>query len=174
MRRLAFWGAIILLMMPAARAEDFSDIKGLPDAVVLEDGVVGGGIPAPEALAEAAARGIKAVIDLRSPEEGTAEEEKMVLEKGMSYFNVPVTPENLDVDRVNRVALILEDPSNRPALIHCSTGNRVGAIWALYAFYNKEMDPAAALGEGIRAGLIKPELKKKVRDILDQVSGETA
>lgn len=174
MKRVTALLVIGILMSPLAWAEDFTDLKGLPAAVALEDGVVGGGTPAPETLTEAASRGIKAVVDLRTPEEGTAEEEKKVVENGMSYFNVPITGENLDVERVNRLAQILEDPSNRPVLVHCNSGNRVGAVWALYAFYNKEMDPAAALGEGIRAGLKKPELKKKVRDILEQVSGETA
>jgi len=151
----------------AAYAADLAEIRDLPNAVLLEDGLVGGGAPGEGTLEDAAARGIRSVIDLRTPAEGTLEEETRVTDLGMSYFNIPVTPDSLGMDPALRLGRILEDPENRPALMHCSSGNRVGALWALYVYGSREVNSEEALQEGERAGMNKPELRLRVQSLLE-------
>lgn len=94
-----------------------------------------------------------AVIDLRRPEEGTEVEKKMVQGLGMRYHSVMVTPRTLSRWQVDDLAEILKDPANRPAILHCGSGNRVGALWALYLYFERGIDVEAALKTGVEKGL---------------------
>ena len=103
------------------------------------------------AIGELKAAGYAAVVDLRSPDEGTNEERRAVEAAGLRYFNIPVTglPSGAQVVQFSHV---LGDRADLPVLVHCASGNRVGAMWALYRA--KSGVPAAtAMEEGRHIGL---------------------
>ena len=104
----------------------------IPDFVILANDIFGGGKPTPQGLEAAQKMGIKTIIDLRTPIEGTQEEQEVVGNLGMGYVNIPVIPSSLDDYEVDQVREILADPQNRPAIIHCSSSGRVLKLWTLY------------------------------------------
>ncbi len=160
-----------ILSFPAAaegKNWDLSGFEEMPNAVLLEEDLVGGGPPTESALEYAARHGFKTVIDLRLPEEGTAETQAQAEALGLEYHSVRVTPRTLGMWQADEIAEILRRPKNRPAILHCGSGNRVGAVWALYSYKYRNMKPDGALEEGTRAGLRGPSLKETVRNLMEK------
>jgi uncharacterized protein (TIGR01244 family) len=120
-------------------------------------GITASGQPSAEQLTAAAAAGFKTVIDLRTASEDRGMDEKATVEKlGMGYLSLPVDGAK-GVTYANATALdkMLSDAS-RPVLIHCSSGNRVGALLALRAKL-KGADAEPALAIGVAGGLTRLE-----------------
>jgi uncharacterized protein (TIGR01244 family) len=96
--------------------------------------------------------GFKSVLDLRTPEEGTAEEETQVTAAGISYTNLPIGKVTPTPAEVQQFGEIVENPDRGPLLIHCASANRVGMIWAMYRV-NKGIPLEEALLEGRTIGM---------------------
>ena len=109
---------------------------------------------------ELAEKGFATIIDLRTENEGTAEERKNVESAGMSYINIPVTGAGINHKQLAAFTKAIE---NKPApiLVHCASGNRVGALWTTYRL-SKGISSNIAFEEGRTAGM-KPLLEEKVR-----------
>lgn len=109
---------------------------------------------------ELAEKGFATIIDLRTENEGTAEEKKNVESAGMSYINIPVTGAGINHKQLAAFTKAIE---NKPApiLVHCASGNRVGALWTTYRL-SKGINSKIAFEEGRTAGM-KPRLEEKVR-----------
>jgi protein tyrosine phosphatase (PTP) superfamily phosphohydrolase (DUF442 family) len=153
--------------LPVSAAIDLTQFEGMPNAVLLEENIVGGGPPPWEVLERAAAAGFKSVIDLRRPEEGTEVEKSMVEKLGMRYYSVIVTPRTLSRYQADDVAEILKKPDNLPAILHCESGNRSGALWALYLNLYQDVEADKALAQGIQKGLRGRTLKEITREIME-------
>lgn len=130
-------------------------LSDLPDGIMPFDDIVIGGQPTEAHLRAANDLGFQTVVNLRPDEEfDDFDEQALVEELGMTYVHIPVAGEE-DVTRENAEALsrILEDTGNRPILMHCSSGNRVGSLFAARAHLLLDEDPEHALEIGRRAGL---------------------
>jgi uncharacterized protein (TIGR01244 family) len=91
-----------------------------------------GGQPRLEQLEKLKAEGVKSVINLRQPSEHrAAEEEAKAKELGLRYFNIPVVYTDPKEEQVTQFLKITDDPTNRPAFIHCTSAKRVGALWLI-------------------------------------------
>jgi len=128
-----------------------------------------GGQPRLENFAQLKADGVKAVLNLRTPGEHRAEEEKETVEKaGMKYFNIPVvyaTPTDAQADEFLKIT---DDPANRPMFIHCTAAIRVGAFWAIRRAMRDGMSIDAALADGEKVGLKgAPHLVEFVRKYVE-------
>ncbi len=128
------------------------------------EGITTAGQPSGQQFAAAAASGFKSVIDLRGPQEDRGMDEKAAVEAlGMSYISLPVEGAG-GVTYGNAAALdkLLADLP-RPVLIHCSTGNRAGALLALRAKLNGA-DSESALALGLAGGVtaLKPTVEQKL------------
>ena len=127
---------IVGLLFPAGvevcAQVDLATLEGIPNVVWLGTDVIGGGTPNEDALKNAAKQGIRAVIDLRMPAEGLAVEKRLAAKYGLKYYNIPTTPRTLGASQVTMLTEVLADDINRPALLYCASGNRVGKLWALY------------------------------------------
>jgi uncharacterized protein (TIGR01244 family) len=124
-----------------------------------------GGQPRLEHFEKLKAEGVKAVLNLRTPGEHRAEEERTAVEKaGMKYFNIPVVytaPTNEQVDEFLRVT---DDPANRPMFIHCTAAIRVGAFWMIRRALRDGMSVDAALEDAKKVGLTNaPHLEEFAR-----------
>jgi uncharacterized protein (TIGR01244 family) len=106
--------------------------------------------------------GFKAVLDLRSAEEGTADERAAVESAGMAYHNIPVATRAPTWQQVAEFARIVNDADNLPIIVHCASANRVGAIWALYRA-SQGVNPEFAIQEGRTAGLTSRENAVRAR-----------
>ena len=121
-----------------------------------------GAQPRPEHFAMLKSRGVKTVLNLRTPGEHRAEEEKAAVEAaGMTYVNIPVNyrnPTNADVDAFLEVT---DDPAMRPMFIHCTAAIRVGAFWLIRRVVRDGMSWDAAVAEAKKVGLVEaPHLEE--------------
>ena len=140
----------------------------LPNFQVPLDGVLTGGQPTVDQIQQAAATGFKAVINLRTDNElpDPAQELTWVEGAGMRYFHIPISvPEDLTPQKTKVFVDVLSRPENYPLIIHCKSGNRVGAMFALKAFHIDEKEMEEALLIGTMAGLTK--LAPTVKRILE-------
>jgi uncharacterized protein (TIGR01244 family) len=65
------------------------------------------------------------------------------------------------------VRAVLEDPAAAPVLIHCTSGNRAGAMWgAVAASQGKTLEEAEA--EGRRAGMHGDAMTEALRRVARQ------
>jgi protein tyrosine phosphatase (PTP) superfamily phosphohydrolase (DUF442 family) len=103
--------------------EDLSEIRNY---VRLDDQLCTGGQPRSGHLVVLRAEGVKAVINLRRPSEhDAAAEEADASSLGLRYFNIPVDFKQPTDDNATEFLSITDDPSNRPAFVHCAVAGRV-------------------------------------------------
>jgi len=112
------------------------------------------------------AKGFKTIIDLRTPEEGTAEEKTAVEAAGMRYVNLPVSKGRPSDEQVRALADILQDSGQAPVLVHCASGNRVGTAWAIYRV-RQGIPLEIALEEGRTTGM-RPSREAQVRALFEE------
>lgn len=85
--------------------------------------------------------------------------------QGLRYAWVPITPASFSLEDVQAVARVLDDPEAAPVLVHCSSGNRVGAVWTvLQVRKGKTLDAAEA--EGMKIAPTSEAMKQAVRRVL--------
>lgn len=146
-----------------------NDTIRVPNPCHPETDLLTGGQPSPEALEEASKAGYRTVVNLRGTGEAIGFDEEAVVKKlGMNYVCIPITgPNDLHDDAAHALDQILSDKAARPALIHCASGNRVGALLALHACRKAGADPDEALAFGRKAGLTSQELHEFLRERLE-------
>ena len=127
----------------------------LPNGAEPFPGLITGGQPTLEQLEAASAAGIKTVINLRMPGESDIGEAD-VEARGMTYVSFPIASDDLSAEKAAAFAAAVE-AAERPAIVHCGSGNRVGALFALKAYYEDGVDPEAAIALGRTAGLTRME-----------------
>jgi len=135
----------------AVSADDIrSDSSVLP-----ERGFVSTGQPDSEVLEQVAAAGFVAVVDLRTDGEDRGIDEQSEVERlGMQYVSLPVSGSaDFSFAKAAELDRLLGE-FDGPVLLHCGSGNRVGALFALRASLNGA-SADEALEEGTRAGLTR-------------------
>lgn len=131
----------------------------IPNLLFVEPNHYAGGYVSPEALEQVRAQGITHVIDmLPNNEHGGFDEAGMAAELGLFYAHLPIQG-GYDMTRENAQALdrLLSEAGDAPVLVHCMSGNRVGALFALRAAWVQGLPAAEALQVGRRYGLTKME-----------------
>lgn len=128
--------------------------------------IVSGAIGASE-IGRVRAAGIKHVINLRTAEESEGfDEAQIAAGLGLDYHTVPIAgAQSLTKENARRLDELLEQAGDEPTLIHCSSGNRVGALIAVREAWIKGQPTEAAIAEGKRWGLTS--LEGAVRTILN-------
>lgn len=126
-----------------------------------------GGQPSADDLQRLAASGVRHVINLRPAAEHTGyDESAAVAAEGMQYHNLPVAGA-ADISFANAQALdaLLADIGDEPVLLHCASGNRVGALMALRAAMQGQ-DDEAAIAEGRRWGMtrLEPLVRQRLQE----------
>jgi len=128
---------------------------GIPNALVIDDGILGGGQPDEDALRTAAHEGYRTILNMRGPgEEGSLDnEEDLVRSLGMNYVTLPITGgAAFNEKAAQRLAEILGEADALPAMVHCASGNRVGILFGVKAFYVDGVDGPTALEFGTKSG----------------------
>ena len=134
---------------------------GMTNAVQPMEDVATSGQPTAEHLERLAGAGYKMVLDLRAEKEDRGfDEARTVRDSGMEYENIPVTPDTLSAEKFDRFRELMGDPERRPALVHCSSANRVGALLIPYLILDENKTREEALEIAFRVGLQSEELKQ--------------
>ena len=142
----------------------------LPNLREPGEGIISGGQPTPEHLQAARDAGYRTVINLRLPEEkGVANEVEIVSGLGMEYVSLPIAGSaGLTRENTEAFALALET-AEYPIVLHCGSGNRIGALFALKAFWIDGKSAEEALRIGIDSGMTR--LEGAVKELLEAESG---
>ena len=94
--------------------------------------------------------GIGTVLDIREGWEPRGHDEPAAVEAaGLRYVNVPFGHGRIPAATFERVREVMREAGERPILVHCASGNRVGA--ALLPWWI--LDQGLSEEEGIRAAL---------------------
>ena len=116
------------------------------------------GQPDAAAWGALARAGFKSVIDLREASEPRGHDEPgEVARAGLRYLLLPVSHESLRDQQFDALREFLRDPANRPALVHCQSANRVGALMLPYLALDQHipLDEARRMSDII--GLRSPD-----------------
>ncbi len=137
------------------------------NARVPRPGLLTGGQPTEAQIEEAARAGFKTVITLRTPGELTGwGEADAVRGAGMRFEEIPVDGAGgLTMANAERLATLLAEPGVTPAMLHCGSGNRVGALLAVLAHRIEGASVDDAMELGRKAGLTR--LEDATRDALE-------
>jgi uncharacterized protein (TIGR01244 family) len=155
--------ALLAAVPLGAQIPETVDKAAIPNYRVIRPGLATAGQPSPEALGRLKEMGFKTVINLRTEKEGGKAEEQSVA--GLRYVWVPVSADTLSAADVDAVAKVLDDPAAGPTLLHCSSANRVGAVWTiLQVRKGKTLEEAESEGRAI--GLASPAMQEAVRRVL--------
>jgi uncharacterized protein (TIGR01244 family) len=142
--------------------KDINEIApGLTNAGSPLEGVATAGQPDEDHIRSLAEAGYKTVIDLRTTEENRGlDEEEVVREAGMEYINIPVGHQTINDETFQRFRQLMASHGRRPALVHCSSANRVGALLIPYLILDEGKNHEAAVKTGEEVGLSSEELKE--------------
>ncbi len=99
----------------------------------------------PEQLQQAATEGYKSVMNLRSPDEKgfLSDEQQQAEAVGLNYVNNPVKVDTLTEEQTTEI-LTQIDKLPKPALIHCGTAMRAGAMALMNVATRQGMTPDQA------------------------------
>lgn len=152
---------LIGCMNPAMQAH----VPDVADAVSPSPGVISAGRLGQEDIGRLQAAGIQHVIDL-TPDDETPhfDEAKAIRSAGIDYSNLPIRGAE-DLTRENVIAfdqLLLN--AQRPVLVHCASGNRVGAMAALRAAWieSKSAEDAIAIGKAWGLKGLEPQVRERI------------
>ncbi|MDN5780543.1 MAG: protein tyrosine phosphatase family protein [Luteimonas sp.] len=127
--------------------------------------VYSAGQPDADAWPRLAAAGIGTVIDLRPDAERPGRDEGAEVQAvGLAYRQIPVAgPQDLTPEAARTLWQAIEAAPGK-VLVHCASGNRVGALLAIAAAREGGMAPEQALELGRGAGMTS--LEPRVREVL--------
>lgn len=128
----------------------------IPNARVPFEDVLVGGQPTPDQLQAAKDAGYRTIVNLRPVGEQRGwDEARAVEDMGMRYVHIPVAS---GADLTPEAARLLADAVDEtPVMVHCASGNRVGALFAVKAKLVDGEDTDSAIETGRRAGLTSAE-----------------
>lgn len=129
------------------------------------------GQPSAEQFAEAQRAGVQRIINLRPASEDPSRDEAAELAAlGLPYTVLPIASA-ADLTRANVEALdrLLAESAEQTTLLHCASGNRVGALMSLRAAWLQGADPEAALAVGRAHGLtaMEPVVRQLLTPIVE-------
>lgn len=159
-----------LQLDPAVAPVRIVDLAGVNTRLFRDGLVYLGGQPDSLALRALADRGVRAVVNLRTPTEmqdrKSVPYDEPALARGLdlAYVTVPLGGEQFPYTpaAVDTFAAVLARAGG-PVYLHCTVGARASWLWAAYLVRHRGWSPQAALDRGRQIG-IGP-------DVLQQLSG---
>lgn len=132
---------------------------GLRNARMPREGLVTGAQPTEtqmEALSEA---GFRNFISLRpAGEDGAGWEEGHAVDRDYDFDRLPISGAgDLTRENVEAFAALLDETGDEPTVLYCASGNRVGAMLALEAYWLDGLPAEEALELGRAGGLTRLE-----------------
>jgi uncharacterized protein (TIGR01244 family) len=149
---MRLWLGVLAMATLVAPRQASPDIR---EFLQVTTDVCTGGQPRLEQFAALKARGVKVVLNLRTPGEHRADAERQAVEAaGLRYINIPVVYTSPRNEQVDEFLKITDDPGNRPIFIHCTAAIRVGAFWLIRRVVRDKWTWDAALAEARKVGLV--------------------
>ena len=157
----------------AAADAESGDLPGwvqAPNFVVLQPGLVSCGPPAVSEIPQLQERGYSTVINLRQDgEPGVAEERAAAEAAGLHYVSIPISGSNFALADAYALRDALANAPAGDVLLHCGSGSRAGALWALNRAVEEGLKPEDAQALALRAGAAPP-LAARVAELLREAA----
>jgi uncharacterized protein (TIGR01244 family) len=135
-------------------------------SVLPQSGAISTGQPDAAVLETVAQAGYVAVVDLRTDEEDRGFDEVTVIrDLGMEYVSFPIaSKDEINFENAARLDSILAE-FDGPVMVHCGSGNRVGALIALRES-NKGASTEDAIAAGKTAGMtrLEPVVRERLQE----------
>jgi len=161
-----------------AAAPEEAAMAGLPHVAFPAPHRVASGRLQADDVATLKRAGIRQVIDLSLDSETPDFDEAAAMRAaGIGYHNLPIRGAgDLTRARVVQFDRLLRDAGDEPTLVHCASGNRVGAMIALRAALIGGQSTEAALAEGRRWGLkgLEPAVRERLQAWSSGATGTAA
>ncbi len=161
---------VVALLASAVPAEDAMNIHVDINAVTQSSdlqpvgGLTSAGQPDTRQFELIAEAGYVAVIDLRGANEDRGLDEALVLDElGLDYVELPLSsPDAITMQNAANLDQILSDYDG-PVLVHCGSGNRVGALLALrQSLLGADDEDALAYGKSAGLTGLEPVVRARL------------
>jgi uncharacterized protein (TIGR01244 family) len=123
-----------------------------------------GSQPTPETLEELAKMGFKTILNTRGENELKWDEKAKVESLGMRYVSIPMPYPIAEIkdEWVEQLDNLLAT-GERPLVLHCSSGNRIAGLWAVWLNERQGRKQEEALEIADRLGMtrIRPLVEKR-------------
>lgn len=143
-----------------------TEVPDVADARSPEPGIISAGRLVPRDIDRLRAAGIRHVIDLTADAETPGfDEAEAVRAARLGYDNLPLRGAP-DLTRANVLAFdAMVRAAPRPLLVHCASGNRVGAMAALRAAWvqGQPLEQAIATGRAWGLGSLEADVRERIR-----------
>lgn len=152
-----------IVAAPPVAVEEPAAAELLPDGRRLDGGLLVGGQPSLEQLERLRDLGYRTVVNLRTEAEGGPSPEE-VEALGLVYLRLPVDgARDVGEEKARTLDVVLGQVEG-PVVLHCGSGNRVGALLALRALHVDGASPEEALEIGLAAGLagLEPVVREQL------------
>lgn len=150
---------------PPVPIPEACEIEGIENCRKVGDDLLFGGQPSQDALRALAKQGYKTVVSARGKGELDWDEQALVDSLGMKFVQIPMAYpiETIHDEWVEQLDQVMTG-AERPILMHCSSGNRIAGLWAVWLAEKKGVTPEEAMGLGTEAGMtrIEPVVAKRL------------
>jgi protein tyrosine phosphatase (PTP) superfamily phosphohydrolase (DUF442 family) len=128
------------------------------------------GQPDSAALERAKSEGVSMIIDLRDASEHDWDEAAAAAALDLDFHRVPVNgrAETLEAGRMSEISAIVEAHPDKKILVHCSSGNRSSAWYAVYLAQYLDMSADEAIATAKSTEMMRKGLEDKTRAYLEQ------
>jgi uncharacterized protein (TIGR01244 family) len=143
------------------------DVDGVRNFTVVDGTTACAGATEPRAMAAIAARGYKAVVNLRvATESGAAIEESRAATEaaGLTFIHLPFNAATPDMAVADAFIKAVTDKSHQPVYIHCASGQRASALWLAKRMLVDKWTQEKALEEAHAIGLTMAPLEQFALD----------
>ena len=144
---------------------DTGDISKIRNLIQPAQNIWSGGQPNKNQFVTFAQMGVKHVVNLRPTAELDWNEREYVESLGINYYLIPVgSVDDISPANAKRLADILQRVGAEKTLVHCASGNRVGALKAFAAgtLDGKTTEEAIAHGKSWGMTSLEPEVRQKL------------
>jgi len=163
---------VTALLVSIAAAQTAPRHKELPNFRKVSEHLSAGAQPEIGGIKKLAELGIKAIVNLRGPDEQSHAEEAEATALGLHYYSVPMPGLSRPTDeQVARVMAILDSQENWPVFIHCKRGaDRTGTIVGCYRISREGWTADQALTEARQYGM--SWIEAGMRDYISTYGGK--
>jgi uncharacterized protein (TIGR01244 family) len=152
-----------LVGLPGAQAQvTKSAVAGVTNFAQVETTVACAGVIKPESVAGIRKMGFASIIDLQLADEANANipaETEAAKAAGIAFIHIQFSGSKPDPAVADQFLKTISEPANQPAFIHCASGNRAAAMWAIKRMVVDGWDKDRAMEEAAQLGLTSPVLK---------------
>lgn len=137
-------------------------LPGVTNFARLETTIACAGATTPAAVAGLKQMGYASIINLREASEAGADldaEAAAAKTAGINYIHLPFNTASPNPAVVDSFLKAVTDARNRPAFVHCASGNRAAAMWMIKRMEIDKWDADRAGAEAAALGLTNGALK---------------